>query len=142
LFKVFQGAGNGISVENRTLLASTDSEGLIALWVLLTEGPKLLHTFKGHSQTAINICLLPSNQKFLVSAAYEGTIRVWDIESGAQISVCQLLDGHERMLSSPDSQENRDIMKTTVHAMVATPDGRIIFGGGSGYIRVWNANTG
>jgi WD40 repeat protein len=141
LFKVFQGPVNGINAENRTLLASTDSEGLIALWVLLSEGPKLLHTLKGHSQAARNICLLPSNHKLLVSAASEGTVRVWNIESGEQISVCQFLDGHERVLSSIDSQESRDIMRTTVHVMVATPDGRIIFGGGSGYVRVWNANT-
>ena len=77
-----------------------------------------------------------------MSAAYEGTVRVWDIESGVQISICQFLDGHERVLSSPDSPESSDIMRTTVHAMVATPDGRIIFGGGSGYVRVWNDNTG
>jgi WD40 repeat protein len=141
LFKLFQGAGNGIDPENNTLLASADSEGLIALWVLLAEGPKLLHTLKGHSQTVRGIRLLPTNQKLLVSAAYEGTVRLWDIDSGAQISVCQLLDGHERVLSSPDSQESREIMKTSVSSMVATPDGRLIFGGGSGYVRVWNANT-
>jgi WD40 repeat protein len=140
LFKIAHESGNGIDAAKRSLLASTDSEGLIALWELLAEGPKLLHTLKGHNQTVVDVCLLPSNDVLLVSAAYEGTIRIWNVNSGAQISVFHLLDGHERVLLSPDSQESRDIMRKSVSTMVATPDGRIISGGGSGYVRVWIAN--
>lgn len=130
------------NAEDGHLLASADSEGLIALWQLLSEGPKLLKTFEGHSQSVVNMSLLPSNPKLLVSASYDGTVRLWSTDSGAQISVCQLLNGGEKITLSPDSQEKRDSMRNSISSMIVTPDGRIIFGGGSGYVRVWDANTG
>jgi WD40 repeat protein len=142
MLKAFQVPGNGIDADYRTLLASTDSEGPIFLWELLGNGPKLLRTLNGHIQTAMNIFLLPSNQNLLVSSSYDGTVRVWDIKSGAQTMAFQLLDGNEKVHSSPDSQESFDAERKSVSATVATSDGRIIFGGGSGRVRVWNTSTG
>src|ERR1700753_3114807 len=107
-----------------------------------TGGPKLLHTLNGHDSTVRTLLLHPSDQKLLVSSSYDGSIRVWNIESGAHILTCKPEDGDEIIRSVTDTKGNVRIFKESVYAMIATLDGRFISGGTSGYVRVWNSGTG
>jgi WD40 repeat protein len=77
-----------------------------------------------------------------MSGSYDGTARVWDIESGEQTVECQLLDGDEKVYSSPDSSKLFGTLKNVVSRMIAIPDGRILFCGGGGFVRVLDTNTG
>jgi WD40 repeat protein len=140
--KAFQIPGNEMKAGRWTMLASADINGTIILWEMNTDGPKLLHTVTGQNRSITNLSMHPSDQKLLVSGSYDGSIRLLDVESGAQILTCELEDRDERMRSFTASNGRVHTFKEGVSSMVVTLDGTIISGGWSGFVRVWKASTG
>ena len=142
ILRVFQIPGNEINANSWTMLASADNEGTIILWEMNTDGSKLLHPLNGHNELIKNLSLHPSDQKLLVSGSYDGSIRVWDIELGAQTLTCELEDRDKRTFSFTDSKGGVRTYKESVSSTVVTLDGRFISGGVGGFVRVWNSSTG
>jgi WD40 repeat protein len=62
---------------------------------------------------------------------------MWDLDIGVQKAVFELPDREERAIHYRDK-----VYKETVSAMLVLDDGRIIAGGLSGIVRVWNSSTG
>jgi WD40 repeat protein len=61
--------------------ASCDSAGKVYIQAL--DGT-VLQEFEGHVQTVYGIALSPDEQR-LATASTDGTVRVWDVESGAEL---------------------------------------------------------
>jgi len=142
MLRAFQIPSNETNANGRTMLASADNEGTIILWEMNTDGPKLLHILNGHSESVSSLSLHPSDHKLLVSGSYDGSIQVWDIESGAQTLRCELEDRDKKMRSFTDSKGGVHTYKESVSTMVLTLDGRFISGGIGGFVRVWDSSTG
>ena len=78
---------------------------------------------RGHT-SEINTALFSPDGKRIVSASYDGTVRIWDVDSGAEIKV---LEGHA----------------SNVTSATYSPDGkRIVSGSWDNTIRIWDAESG
>lgn len=102
-----------------TLTASAD--GLIRLY----SGDSLTQKFKGHSQPARALCILPEStgDNVFASAGNDGQIKIWDWQTG---SLLRSLDGHDSF----------------AYSLTCTPDGTLISSGEDRSVRVWNKLTG
>ncbi len=84
---------------------------------------RLVHTLAGH-QDAVVALAVPANGAWLASASVDGTIRTWDMASGAPLRV---LRGLQR----------------SVHALAVSPDGgRLVSAGNGRRLLVWDPATG
>lgn len=109
------------SPDGRRLVSTSDKT--VGLWTLADLGHPVEAKLLGHSGVVWSASFSPDGKR-IVSASLDGTARVWDGFSGAQIRV---LRGH------------------TASAFSATysPDGRrIITASADGTARVWDAQTG
>jgi WD40 repeat protein len=77
------------------------------------------HTMSGHVVLNVPLCVLPD--KRLVSAARNGSVRLWQDLSGTVTS----MSGHD----------------ADVHVMIALPDGKLVTGSKDRTVRVWNTQT-
>jgi WD40 repeat protein len=81
-------------------------------------------TFIGHTDVVSSITFHPSQPNIMMSSSWDGTTRIWDIQTGLMI---KKLNGNQ----------------TPVHAAVFTPDGsRVITAGDDRIIRVWDWQNG
>jgi WD40 repeat protein len=79
--------------------------------------------FWGHPGPVQAVAVTPDGRRIVTGGA-DGTVRVWDRETGVEQAV---LTGHTGL----------------VLAVAVTPDGRqIVTGGGDGTVRVWDRDTG
>ena len=86
-------------------------------------GDRQLSVLRGHDCPVISVGYSP-NGKWLASGAGDGTVRVWDASSGAELGV---LAGHEG----------------AVNSVASSPDGgRIVSGSSDTTARVWDAEGG
>jgi WD40 repeat protein/DNA-binding winged helix-turn-helix (wHTH) protein len=83
----------------------------------------LLASAAGHSKTVSLVTFLPGTDR-IVSAGDDGTVRIWEASTGAQVAIAE---GH----------------RGPVQSLSCSSDGRsIVSGGRDGSVRVWNAATG
>jgi WD40 repeat protein len=86
---------------------------------LMAAGGPLLHTLRGHTDWVEAVAVTPDGRR-AVSAADDGTLRVWDLDRGEELIT---LRGHT----------------DDVNAVVMTPDGRrAVSASADGTIRVWD----
>lgn len=102
-------------------LATSDADGLIALWRL--DQSQSTGQLTGHTQRVAQIAYHPSG-RLLGSASFDYSWRLWDIERSLELL---LQEGHSRPVFS--------IAFHTDGALVAT-------GGFDGYGRVWDLRSG
>jgi WD40 repeat protein len=80
---------------------------------------------EGHAHIVNNILRLPGGQR-IISCSYDGSVRIWDLESGTQVREAWV-----------------DEEGGAVLAMALSPDGRKIASGNwDGAVRLWNIDTG
>jgi WD40 repeat protein len=92
----------------------------ICLWNL--ETGTLLKTLEGHASHAHGVAFLPDGQR-AVSCSFDGTIRLWDLESGKQI---EEIKGRQEM-----------------HALALSADGRrLVTAGFDQTVRLWDLEAG
>lgn len=149
------------------LLVTGDADGIIRFWKLhKTEPAVCIKTFTGHSQTIFGIAFSPDNLR-VASSSLDGTVKVWDVDSGVLIHTIESHDsGVLRLRWSPDGRSivssGRDdsIIKlwnpedgrlqatlqghtSTVRSLFFTPDNRhLVSSGPDGTLRIWDVATG
>ncbi|MFN0135518.1 MAG: WD40 repeat domain-containing serine/threonine protein kinase [Phycisphaerae bacterium] len=77
----------------------------------------------GHEGPVLSVCHLPGSDR-IVSASEDGTLRVWDVESGEML---RTLRGHSAAVS---------------RVRCADALGHVVSGSNDGTIRVWDSDTG
>jgi WD40 repeat protein len=104
-----------------------DARRHLRLPALVTQRPSLrppgaeIARLEGHTHVVTTLAVLPDGR--LASASWDGTFRVWDMETGAEMARVQGRKGH-------------------VHPLAALPDGRLASGSWDGTIRLWDVRTG
>jgi WD40 repeat protein len=85
-----------VTVDGRTLLATTSSDRTVRLWDAATGTP--IRTLTGHTAkvTAVR-ALTTAGQTVLATAGMDGTIRIWDPATGAHLRTCR---GHLQGITS------------------------------------------
>jgi WD40 repeat protein len=107
------------SPDNRRLLSAGREDGILRVWDA-ESGVAQLH-LQGHDG-AINACAWSADSRFILSAGEDGSLRMWDGESG-----CGL----------------RTILAGWVNACAWSPDNRrLLSAGEDGSLQVWDAHSG
>lgn len=106
-----------------THVAAPSTDGRVIVWRL--ENRERVTQFKSHQAPLHEIAFVPRRGDLrLVTCSSDQTVRIWDGESGKQLSVCA---GHV----------------DNVQAIAVSPDGRrIVSGGLDRTVRVWDMDTG
>ncbi len=104
----------------RALSGSHHPDPRICLWNLDTGA--LLKTLEGHAGHVLGVAFLPDGQR-AVSCAFDGTIRLWDLDNGKQI---EEIRGPREM-----------------HELALSPDGRrLVTAGFDQTVRLWDLEAG
>jgi WD40 repeat protein len=128
------------------------------------QSPALVRDLVGHTGP-VNACAVTPDGRRVISAADDGTLRVWDLESGrvlatmhghtAAVRACAVTaDGRRAISGSADRTlrvwdlESGRVLATleghtcTVLACVVTSDGRVISSAEDGTLKVWDLDRG
>ncbi|XP_047330715.1 autophagy-related protein 16-like [Impatiens glandulifera] len=109
-----------ITHDNKTLIAAASSNKLF-VWDV-TSG-RMNHTLTGHTDKVCAVDVNHVSSRHLVSAAYDRTIKVWDLQRGYCV--------------------NTIIFYSNCNALCFSLDGRTVFSGHvDGSIRLWDVQTG
>ncbi len=109
--------------DGKRLVSTGEHDDRVArIWDL--KDPTPVHTLAGHERGITTAALFPDGRR-LATGAYDGSVRVWDVEQGKQLRQF----GHG----------------SWVKGLAASPDGRYILSSGSdgkAAARLWDADTG
>ncbi|MBN2514648.1 MAG: caspase family protein, partial [Deltaproteobacteria bacterium] len=110
--------------------AEKKERGVIYLWDVSTG--RLVNTFDGTGENkgwghAVLTMAFSQDSKYALSGGTDGSIRLWDISSGAELRTIQ---GHTGWVGT--------------NAVAFSPDGRFIMsvGGSDGFAKLWDISTG
>lgn len=92
----------------------------LVLWDV--EKRQAVKRFAGHTQPITGVSIAPDGKRAATSSQ-DGTIRVWDLQTGAGRVIAGLEKGVECIAYAPDGK-------------------RLLTGGADGAVRLWNAQTG
>ena len=104
-----------------TRLAGLGQGHALLRWRASLESPALVRTLSGHGG-GVNALALTGDGR-VVSGSSDGTVKVWDLNSGQE----------ERTLSGHGGG---------VKALALTGDGRVVSGSSDGTVKVWDLNSG
>lgn len=125
LFKLDEGSAyqTQYSRNNLYVFTATLSEGLDRLQMREIDTKKIVRTFEGHTET-ISSLQLSQDGKRLLTASWDGSIRLWDIATGLM----------ERKFTGT---------RGAVHAAIFNPSEKFIFTAGADRtVRMWETATG
>ena len=154
------------------MLASTGADLTIRLWDVASG--KEIKSLRGHANVVKMVHFLPApaagaggaDEKKLVSAAADGTVRIWDVESGQETALlaghtnsveCVSPSGDGKLLASSSNDGTIRIWDVAssqpVHILLGhvsevdsvtfMPDGKTVISGGKDKtIRFWDAHSG
>ena len=128
----------------------------------IIERPKVVHTFRGSGNTAINSVAFSADRRWLAVSATEGSVLIWDVTTAkphlrpAVRAWAVLFSANGRWLITADKRTAR-IWDTTTgkqllsvshkssrdHAVALTPDSRCLATGSPGNaVRIWDTAAG
>jgi WD40 repeat protein len=157
-------SGGGGTYNRKTDRFKAGKDYLVRLWA--ADSLKELKRFKGHTASVRGLAFSPDGKQAL-SASFDGTLRVWDVEEGKELRCIRLPSGSAALALSPDgkkfvvSNSVRPIVlrvwdleagkelrvlkghTALVHGLAFSPDGqRILSASGDNTARLWDAETG
>ena len=114
------GAVNALAALPGGRLASAGEDGRIAIWPA-RPGVQPERVLEGHTEPVVGLAV-SADDRFLASAAWDGTARVWDLAGGS----ARVLEGH----------------RGNVNAVGFRADGVVATAGFDGTLRLWPAGEG
>ncbi|KAJ7956126.1 WD40 repeat [Quillaja saponaria] len=109
-----------VTHDNRSVIAASSSNNLF-VWDV--NSGRIRHTLTGHTDKVCAVDVRKTSSRHVVSAAYDRTIKVWDLQKGYCI--------------------NTIIFYSNCNAICFSMDGLTIFSGHvDGNLRLWNIQTG
>ncbi|XHX76719.1 MAG: pentapeptide repeat-containing protein [Stenomitos frigidus ULC029] len=112
----------GVSPDSKILIMQADRIGSkvpVQLWAL--PSGTLQHTLLAHTQNIEAIAFTP-DRRSLATASYDGTIRLWNLKTGAAIRTFDA--------------------RSKVWSIAISPDGKTLVSGHGDFARTWNLKTG
>ncbi|MEM6402860.1 MAG: WD40 repeat domain-containing protein, partial [Cyanobacteria bacterium P01_D01_bin.116] len=125
LIKTLHGHTNAITSvtfhpRQNKLLASSDVDGIIRLWDIVTGESRIL---RGHSNWVWSLAFSPDG-KIIASGSFDNSIKLWDVTNG---KCQQTLVGHHREVYGISWNHNNTLLTSS---------------SGDGTIKIWDTNTG
>src|SRR5262249_54878345 len=106
----------------------------VHLWDVATGRPRV--PLPGHQERLTSVACTPDGRT-VVTAAWDGTVRVWDARTGKEV---------RRLEADPDKEERdkRDLLNpASVAHVILSPDGRLVAGlRGDEVALLWDVATG
>lgn len=91
------------------------AEGKLKLWDL--EGATPARALEGHKLPVLSVAFAPDGRR-AVSAAFDGTIRVWNVETGRPIDTIDLASSSDFAWSVAYAPDGRTIFAGTARGVV------------------------
>ncbi|KAJ2935963.1 hypothetical protein H1R20_g1129, partial [Candolleomyces eurysporus] len=109
------------------------------------EDVNCLSKLEGHSLTVNAVAISPDNKR-VVSGSFDGTLRIWDLETGKQRIVSGSSDETIRIWDAATRAQVGEPLRgheSSVWSVAISPDGkRIVSGSDDHTIRIWDLETG
>lgn len=113
-----RGQVGSVAVASDGTIAAGSESGVVSVWQPGTTGGR---PFEGHGGAVYGLIFLPGDH--LLSSSWDGTLRIWDLETGKEI---RRIDAHEG----------------SVQGIAMAKDGTVASAGTDGTVRLWNLETG
>jgi WD40 repeat protein len=157
-------SGGGGTYDRKVDKFKSGKDHTLRLWS--SDTLKELRRFKGHTNSVRGVAFSPDGKQAL-STSLDGTIRVWEVQSGKQLSTLQLPTGIGALALSPDGKKlvvassvrpsvlrlwdleaGKELRTLKGHTLLVwglafSPDGKQILSGSiDGTVRLWDGETG